>query len=107
MLLFQRFLWMDFDTISYKYDNIWDKSSVCFSIVGLKSMSQVLFYEKLRHGSSAVSELILIKLLIVTICRASWHFNLVDARSMSQLHMAGAFITFSDCLVYIYNCFVS
>ena len=31
--------------------------------------------------------------------RISWHFSLVDARSRSHLHMAGAFITFSDCLV--------
>ena len=39
-------------------------------------------------------------MLIVTISRTSWHFSLVDARSRSQLHMAGAFITFSDCLVF-------
>ena len=41
-------------------------------------------------------------MLIVTISRTSRHFSLVDARSRSQLHMAGAFITFSDCLVYVY-----
>ena len=38
-------------------------------------------------------------MLIVTISRTRKHFSLVDARSRSQLHMAGAFITFSDCLV--------
>ena len=37
-------------------------------------------------------------MLIVTISRTSRHFSLVDARS--QLHMVGAFITFSDCLVF-------
>ena len=39
-------------------------------------------------------------MLIVTISRTSRHFSLVDARSRSQLHMAGAFIIFSDCLVF-------
>ena len=38
-------------------------------------------------------------MLIVTMSRARRHFNLIDARSRSQLHMAGAFITFNDCLV--------
>ena len=35
----------------------------------------------------------------MTISSTNRHFSLVDARSRSQLHMAGAFITFSDCVV--------
>ena len=38
-------------------------------------------------------------MLIMTISGTSWHFSIVSPRSRSQLHMAGAFITFSDCLV--------
>ena len=41
------------------------------------------------------------QMLIVTISRTSRHFSLVDARSRSQLHMAGAFITLIDCLVFL------
>ena len=41
-------------------------------------------------------------MLIVTISRTNRHFSLVDAKSRSQLHMAGAFITFSDCLVVFF-----
>ena len=55
-------------------------TSVCFSIVSLHRC----YFRK----NFAVCELILIKLLVVTISRTSWHFSLVDARSRSQLHMA-------------------
>ena len=93
------FLWTDFDihVISYKYDYIWDKYVFqhCRSKVNVTGA----ILGKTLSWYSAVCELILIKLLIVTISRTSWHFSLVDARSRSQLHMAGAFITFSDCLV--------
>ena len=41
-------------------------------------------------------------MLIVTISKTNRHFKLVDARSRSQLHMAGAFFTFSDCLVFFF-----
>ena len=38
-------------------------------------------------------------MLIMTISGTSWHFSLGDPRSRSELHMAGTFITISDCLV--------
>ena len=41
-------------------------------------------------------------MLIVTISRTSRHFSLVDARSRSQLHVAGALITYSDSLIFFY-----
>ena len=92
------FLWTDFDIISYKYDNIRNKCVFqhCRSKVNVTGA----ILGKICHGSSAVCELIFIKLLILTISRTSWHFSHVDATSRSQLHIAGAFITFSDCLVF-------
>ena len=34
--------------------------------------------------------------------RTSLHFCVVDTRSRTQLHMAGALITFRDCLVFVF-----
>ena len=34
--------------------------------------------------------------------RTSLHFCVVDTRSRTQLHMAGALITFRDCLVVFF-----
>ena len=38
----------------------------------------------------------------MTLSKKSLHFSIVGPRSRSQLPMSGTFITFSDCLVYIY-----
>ena len=63
---------------------------MCFSNVGLRSMSQMLFRKNFVVVLVLFSELILIKLqmCIMTISRTSWHFSLVDAISRSQLHIA-------------------
>ena len=94
------FLWTDFDInlhIFLKCNETWDMCMFQHCRSKVKVTDPVL-----RMDVALFSELILIYLYTNVSLTISWknsHFSIVGPRSRSQLHMAGTFITFSNCLV--------
>ena len=80
-------------------------TNACFSIVDLRSRSQILFLDKLCHGSSTfICELILIKLHTnVNYDNISDKFTFQLCMSKVKVRIAygrGIHHLFTDCLVY-------